>query len=87
MLRKAGSLHVKTGDYVHKGQLIAHVGASGDAREPHLHFEVTTSPKLLMGEGVPYVVDHYQLGISRTVRHNELPRDEEVVDFGKRQLN
>ena len=34
-------------------------GAFGDAREPHLHFEVTTSSKLLAGEGVPYLIDRY----------------------------
>ena len=34
-----GSLRVKAGDRVRRGQLLASVGASGDAREPHLHFE------------------------------------------------
>jgi hypothetical protein len=49
-----GSLRVKVGDRVRRGQQIARIGASGDAREPHLHFEVTTSSKPLVGEGVPY---------------------------------
>jgi hypothetical protein len=50
-----GSLQVKAGDRVRRGQVLARVGGSGDAREPHLHFEVTTSSKQLAGEGVPYL--------------------------------
>src|SRR5262249_36514338 len=57
---QTGSLRVKTGDHVRKGQEIARIGASGDAREPHLHFEVTTAPKFAVGEGLPYVIDRYR---------------------------
>src|SRR5258708_32928973 len=52
-----GSLGVKAGDRVRKGQLLARVGCSGDAREPHLHFQVTDSPKLMACEGLPYSLD------------------------------
>jgi hypothetical protein len=80
-----GTLQVKIGDHVRKGQLLARIGASGDAREPHLHFEVTTSPTLLLGEGVPYVIEHYRLNSekngSTTIHINELPLDNETVDF------
>lgn len=54
-----GSLKVKVGDRVRPGQALARIGVSGDAREPHLHFEVTTSSKLLAGEGIPYLIDRY----------------------------
>jgi murein DD-endopeptidase MepM/ murein hydrolase activator NlpD len=36
------SVQVKTGDHVRRGQLLGRIGSSGDAREPHPHFEVTT---------------------------------------------
>jgi hypothetical protein len=53
-----GSVRVKAGDHVRRGQVLAHVGASGDAREPHLHFEVTDSPKALAGDGGPIEPSH-----------------------------
>jgi len=80
-----GSLRVKAGDPVRRGQVLARVGASGDAREPHLHFEVTTSPKLLAGEGVPYLIDRYgskSTSNGRAELHtHELPLDKSVVTF------
>lgn len=82
-----GSLRVKVGQLVKQGQLLAFVGGSGDAREPHLHFEVTTSSKLLAGEGVPYLIDRYSsksTSDGRTELHTrELPLDKNVVMFGE----
>jgi murein DD-endopeptidase MepM/ murein hydrolase activator NlpD len=80
-----GSLRVKTGDHVRRGQSLAHIGASGDAREPHLHFEVTTSPTLLAGEGVPYLIDHFRLKSADGAwqpRTRELALDGMLIDFG-----
>ncbi|WP_233840406.1 M23 family metallopeptidase [Dyella sp. 2HG41-7] len=82
---KAGTIQVKKGQRVNIGDVIAHVGASGDAREPHLHFEVTTAIPLLVGEGIPYVIDHFKViggeGHSPGVRRNETPLDGMLVDF------
>jgi murein DD-endopeptidase MepM/ murein hydrolase activator NlpD len=82
-----GSLGVKVGDRVRRGQVLARIGASGDAREPHLHFEVTTSSKLLAGEGVPYLIDRYSSKTTSdgpTELHiHELPLDKNVVIFGE----
>jgi Peptidase family M23 len=82
-----GSLRVKAGDRVRQGQVVARIGASGDAREPHLHFEVTTSSKLLAGEGVPYLIDQYRCKSASDgpmeLRTHELPLDNSVVIFGE----
>ena len=82
-----GSLRVKAGDRVRRGQVLARIGSSGDAREPHLHFEVTTSPKLLAGEGVPYLIDRYRRksasGGAIELRIRELPLNNSAVVFGE----
>ena len=81
-----GSLRVNAGDHVQRGQLLARIGDSGDAREPHLHFEVTTSPKLLGGEGVPYLIEQYRVKSADNTwqaRTHELPLGEMMVDFGQ----
>lgn len=40
---KAGSVRVKKGDFVRKGDLLASCGNSGRSHEPHLHFQVQTT--------------------------------------------
>lgn len=81
-----GSVRVKAGDHVRRGQMLAQVGASGDAREPHLHFELTDSPKALAGDGIPYLIDRYRLQIAgggpSELHINELPLDHNIVAFG-----
>lgn len=80
-----GSLRVKAGESVRKGQVLASVGCSGDAREPHLHFEVTNSSKPVAGEGLPYVIDRYRTmsagARSKELRVRELPMNNNLVDF------
>lgn len=83
---QAGSVRVKTGEHVKRGQMIARVGNSGDARWPHLHFQVTDRVHALMGEGSPFVIDHYliqQPGATWEARSGEFPwGDTAVIDFG-----
>jgi hypothetical protein len=80
-----GSVRVKVGEHVRRGQIMALIGDSGDAREPHLHLEITNSPKLLAGEGLPYLIDHFRVRSesSSESRTRELPLKDMVVDFGK----
>lgn len=82
---QAGSLQVKVGDRVRRGQRVARIGNSGDAREPHLHFEVTTSATPILGAGIPYVIDEYQISATgdrpAERRKHELPLKNEIVDF------
>jgi murein DD-endopeptidase MepM/ murein hydrolase activator NlpD len=84
-----GSLRVKAGDRVRRGQMLARVGCSGDAREPHLHFEVSDSSKVIAGEGLTYVIDHYSAnsagGGSGALRTRELPMNNNLVDFAGSQ--
>jgi hypothetical protein len=80
-----GSLRVKAGDHVRRGQILAQIGNSGDSREPHLHFEVATASSLLAGEGVPYLIDEYLVTTASDGaterRTRELPLKDTLVDF------
>ncbi|MGN6636815.1 MAG: M23 family metallopeptidase [Oryzihumus sp.] len=61
-----GSLRVKAGDRVHKGQVIASLGNTGNANASHLHFQLMNGPSVLGSSGIPYVIDdfHYQGQVS-----------------------
>lgn len=52
---KPGSIRVKAGDMVKRGQVIGQVGHSGNSTEPHLHFQVTDGPDPMYSRGVPVV--------------------------------
>ena len=43
---KPGSFHITKGAFLEKGQLIAHMGETGNVTGPHLHFEVKTRGRL-----------------------------------------
>lgn len=60
-----GSLRVKTGDRVKRGQVLALVGNSGNSTEPHLHFHIVDSvaegTSTLGAEGLPYGIEQFEL--------------------------
>jgi len=87
---RPGSVRVKVGEHVRRGQVLGNIGCSGDARVPHLHFEVTTSAVLLAGEGLPYLIDHFRVWNENKAweaRSQELPLDGMLVDFGASDSN
>ncbi|MET3663940.1 M23 family metallopeptidase [Caulobacter sp. 1776] len=56
-----GSLRVKVGDRVRRGQVIGHLGFSGDSTGPHLHLHVADAARPLLGEGVGYGFERFTL--------------------------
>jgi Peptidase family M23 len=55
-----GSVRVKPGDHVIKGQVIGKLGNSGNSSEPHLHFQISTGPLPLNGEGIPFEIESFR---------------------------
>jgi murein DD-endopeptidase MepM/ murein hydrolase activator NlpD len=79
-----GSLRVKPGDRVRRGQVIGLLGNSGNSTGPHLHFHLSDRNTALAAEGVPYVIDGRDLmrGPGEWERRtNELPIQNERVRF------
>jgi len=54
-----GSLKVRIGDRVKRGQVLALLGNSGNTTAPHLHFHVSDGMGPLSSQGLPYVIDAF----------------------------
>jgi len=52
---KPGSVRVHRGQRVRAGQVLAHVGNTGQSGGAHLHFQLSDGPDELASDGVPYV--------------------------------
>jgi murein DD-endopeptidase len=87
-----GSLTVRQGQRVSAGQTLAHVGNSGQATAPHLHFQLMDGPSELAAEGIPFVFDQftfidygrdYEPGKPHqsVIKRNEMPVEDAVVRF------
>lgn len=90
-----GSIQVKEGQHVRRGELIARVGNSGNATGPHLHFQLSGAPGL-DGEGLPYVFDSFEVlgaedgdgkwavkASAPELRQDEMPPEHAVLRFGE----
>ena len=72
---RTGSVRVRPGDRLDRGQVLGQVGNSGNSFQPHLHFQVTDAPGLpsgLTANGVPFVFDRFRLD-SRVAGYDILP--------------
>ncbi|HEV2169297.1 MAG TPA: M23 family metallopeptidase, partial [Candidatus Binatus sp.] len=49
---RPGTIKVKVGDTVHAGDVLAHLGNTGNSSEPHLHFQVCDAPSFPASEGL-----------------------------------
>jgi Peptidase family M23 len=56
-----GSVTVKPGDRVKRGEILGRVGNSGNSQAPHLHLHVTDGPSPIASNGLPYVFDAFTL--------------------------
>lgn len=58
---KSGSMKVKNGDVVKRGQPIAALGHSGNSTEPHLHFHITDGPDMAYSRSIPVSFNNISL--------------------------
>jgi hypothetical protein len=81
-----GSLKVKVGDKVKRGQVLGLVGNSGNSTEPHLHFHVTDGNSALGSEGVPYVLESFEVlgAVAPGPKTNALPLEGARIKFAER---
>jgi hypothetical protein len=56
-----GSLRVRAGDRVTRGQVLGLVGNTGNSVAPHLHFHVMDGPSSLASNGLPYEIDAFEV--------------------------
>jgi murein DD-endopeptidase MepM/ murein hydrolase activator NlpD len=90
---KPGSLRVKRGDRVRRGQTLGLVGNSGNSTEPHLHFHVSDGTSPLGSEGLPYEFETLEVvgrcqsvaggcsTASAQTRRRVMPLQNEIVRF------
>jgi hypothetical protein len=52
---RAGSMKVKKGDEVKRGQVIGQLGHSGNSTAPHLHFQMSDGPDPAYSRSIPVV--------------------------------
>ena len=72
---KPGSIRVKPGQRVRRGEVVAALGFTGDSTGPHLHLHVADALSTLGAEGLPFVLDRFDvLGVYR-----------DIADLGKRR--
>lgn len=88
-----GSLRVRPGQRVRKGQILAKLGMSGSAVGPHLHFQISDRPQLNGGEAVPFEYESYTFAgrgkpdpSARKTIKRAIPLDNSIMIFEDREI-
>ena len=58
---RPGSIRVRPGQRVRRGQMLARVGNSGQSGGPHLHFQLSDGPQRLASDGLPLEFRRFSL--------------------------
>lgn len=77
-----GSIKVRPGQKVRKGEVIGALGFTGQTTGPHLHFHVANADSPLGAEGVPFVFEKFVLADLRTIA-GERPVAGDTIRFAQ----
>jgi urea transporter len=77
---RPGSLRVRKGDFVRKGEIIGNCGNSGRSPVPHLHFQVQTTP-LTGAKTISYPFAYYFLKTDKEYRLKsfDIPAEGDII--------
>lgn len=78
-----GSVAVSVGQSVRKGDVLGHVGHSGNSTAPHLHFQLMDRSDLRWARGIPGAFEQFELfreGEWKTV-YGRVPTDKDRIRF------
>jgi hypothetical protein len=56
-----GSVRVRPGQRVKRGDVLGLIGSSGNSSTPHLHFQVLTTPTFFPADSTPFVFERFEL--------------------------
>jgi len=79
-----GSIRVREGDAVKRGDVLGLVGNTGNGDAPHLHFHVMGGPSPLASNGVPYGIDAFAVtgrAVSSSDLDDELKKADQPVQI------
>ncbi|MBI1182817.1 peptidoglycan DD-metalloendopeptidase family protein, partial [bacterium] len=84
---KAGTIEVKVGDYVKKGDLLGNVGNSGRSPVPHLHFQIQATP-YIGSKTLWYPIDYYVINNdgNHELHEFEIPQNQQLISSFKTNL-
>lgn len=87
---KPGSITVRPGQRVRRGEVIGQLGFTGESTGPHLHFHIADADAPLAAEGLPYGFEHLHVigryddieafGQGKPWRHASQPNGEMLTD-------
>jgi biotin carboxyl carrier protein len=80
---KQGSIRVRVGDKVIRGQVIAQCGASGNATEPVIHYHLQDSPYLQTAKGIKFYFERAMVTKAgkKELKLNHLPGIGEMINL------